>query len=525
VKLLTKIQAITGVTLIAMLTMFATGCQGESGSSTEPPKMKMTTHIPEEITTPDEVETSIGTLKFKNGMPDKATIDKVYDYIDLARAVEVFMNTQSGVSMWAFRKGMRDAGVPDNTLMSAEKLTDATGMYLTPNTVTPQTYVFLNLKDGPVVMEAPPGILGFADDMWERYICDIGFVGPDKGKGGKYLFLPPGYKGDVPETGYFVFESPTYGVWSPWRNFAVEGDVTAAIASMRKHTRIYPLSEAGKQHPQLPHKDASMMEINTIQPSNYQYWLALNELVQEEGATPMGPEIAGQIAAIGIEQGKPFNPDARMKKILTEAAAIGNATARAVLWAPRNMDAYYYGPESAWFNAFQGGYLFQVEDGVRNLDGRTTFFYFATAITPAMEAAGVGKGSQYAIAAKDADGNWLDGSKNYKLTLPANIPQENFWSFTNYDTQTRSMQQTDYKFPAIGAGKGFPKDGSPNGPVQQNADGTTDVYFGPEAPEGLASNWIQTAPGRGWFTALRLYSPLQPWFDKTWRPGEIELVE
>ena len=214
-----------------------------------------------------------------------------------------------------------------------------------------------------------------------------------------------------------------------------------------------------------------------------------------------------------------------MKKILTEAAAIGNAAARAVLWAPRNEDAYYYGTESAWFNGFQGGYQFLVQDGVRNLDGRTTFFYLATGITPAMESAGVGKGSQYAVAAKDADGNWLDGSKNYKLTLPANIPQENFWSFTNYDTQTRSMQQTDYKFPAIGAGKGFPKDGSPNGPVQQNADGTTDIYFGPKPPEGMASNWIQTVPGRGWFTILRLYSPLQPWFDKTWRPGEIELVK
>jgi hypothetical protein len=486
--------------------------------------MKMTTSIPEELEMPDKIKTSIGTLNFKNGMPDKATIDTVYDYIDLARAVDVFLNTQSGISMYAFRKGMRDAGVPDHTLMTMEQMTDSTGMYLTPNTVTPQTYTYLNLKDGPMVLEVPPGILGPVNDMWMHYICDTGFVGPDKGKGGKYLFLPPGYKGDVPESGYFVFESPTYGVWAPWRNFAVEGDVKAAIASVRKHTRIYPLSEAGKPHGQLPHKNASMMEINTIAPNNYLHWVYLNGLVQEEGATRMGPEIAGTIAAIGIEKGKPFNPDARMKKILTEAAEIGSAMARATLYAPRNKDAYYYGTESAWFNAFQGGYQFQ-EDGVRNLDGRTTFFFFATAITPAMESAGVGKGSQYAVASKDANGNWLDGSKNYKLTLPADIPQENFWSFTNYDTQTRSMQQTDYKFPAIGAGKGFPEDGSPNGAVQQNADGTTDVYFGPEAPEGMASNWIQTAPGRGWFTTLRLYSPLQPWFDKTWRPGEIELVE
>jgi len=491
----------------------------------ESPKMKMTTPIPKEITTADEVKTSIGTLRFKNGMPDKATIDEAYDYLDLARAVNVFMDTQPGVSMWGFRNGMRAAGVPDNTLMTMEQMTDSTGMYLTPNTVTPQTYTFLNLKDGPVVMEVPPGVLGPADDMWFRHIGDIGIAGPDQGKGGKYLFLPPGYKGEVPETGYFVIESPTYGVWAPFRNFAIDGDVKPAIESMLKHTRIYPLSEAGQPHGPLPNKNASMMEINTIQPNTYKYWLDLNELVQEEGAKQMGPEIAGNIAAIGIEQGKPFNPDARMKRILTEAAAIGNATARAVLWAPRNEEAYVFGKEHAWFNPFQGGYQFQLEDGVRNIDGRTIYHFLATGVTPAMEAKMVGKGSQYVVAAKDIDGNWLDGSKNYKLTLPANIPQENFWSLTNYDTQTRSMQQTDYKYPAIGAGKGFPADGSPNGAVQQNSDGTTDIYFGPKAPRGLESNWIQTAPGRGWFTIFRLYSPLEPWFDKTWRPGDIVLVK
>lgn len=200
-------------------------------------KMKMTTSIPDEFLTPDKVETSIGTLRFKNGMPDKATIDKAYDYIDLARAVNVFMDTQTGVSMWSFRKGMRDAGVPDNTLMTVENMTDSMGMYLTPNTVTPQTYIYLNLKDGPIVMEVPPGVLGPVDDMWMKYICDIGFEGPDKGKGGKYLFLPPGHKGNVPKSGYFVYESPTYGVWAPFRNFAVDGDVKPAIASILVSTR------------------------------------------------------------------------------------------------------------------------------------------------------------------------------------------------------------------------------------------------------------------------------------------------
>ena len=159
------------------------------------------------------------------------------------------------------------------------------------------------------------------------------------------------------------------------------------------------------------------------------------------------------------------------------------------------------------------------------LDGRIAFHYFATGITPAMSNPKVGEGSVYAAGARDSKGNWLDGGKNYKLTFPANIPQGNFWSVTIYDTQTRSLLQTDYPYPAIGSGAGFPKDGSPNGAVQQNKDGSTDIYFGPKAPEGKKANWIQTVPGRGWFPILRFYSPQQSWFDKTWRPGEIELVK
>ena len=173
---------------------------------------------------------------------------------------------------------------------------------------------------------------------------------------------------------------------------------------------------------------------------------------------------------------------------------------------------------------FQGGYEF-LENGARLLDGRIAFHYFATGITPAMATPPVGKGSVYQAATKDSKANALDGGKTYKLTLPANIPQKNFWSITVYDTQTRSLLQTDYPFPAIGAGAGFPKDGNPNGAVKQNADGSTDIYFGPKAPKGEQSNWIQTVPGRGWFTLLRVYGPLQPWFDKTWRPGEIERVK
>ncbi len=490
----------------------------------ESPKMKMTTPIPPEITTPDQVETRIGTLNFKNGMPDQATMDKLWDNLDFSRAVSVYLNALPSINMYSVRKGPRDAGVPDNTIMTMETMMDSTGMYLTPNTVTPQSWVTLDLSKGPIVLELPPGVLGPVDDAFFRYVTDIGFTGPDKGKGGKYLFLPPGYKGEVPESGYFVIKSPTYGLWAPWRNFAVDGDVKPALDNLKKYARIYPLSQADNPPTSVQNKNGSYVQLNTIPPNNDLFWQYLNEVVQQEPAGFMGPEITGQIAAIGIVKGKPFKPDARMKKILTEAAAVGSATARTISLAGR-LDGYYmYGEKSAWFNPFVGGSEF-MKDGARVLDGRTAFHYFATGITPAMSNTKPGQGSAYTCIAKDIEGNWFDGGNTYKLTLPTNIPHENFWSVTVYDTQTRSLLQTDYPYPAIGSGKGFPKEGSPNGAVQQNADGTTDIYFGPEAPEGKKANWIQTVPGRGWFNVLRIYSPKANILDKTWKPGEVELVK
>jgi hypothetical protein len=206
-----------------------------------------------------------------------------------------------------------------------------------------------------------------------------------------------------------------------------------------------------------------------------------------------------------------------MRATLEEAAALGNATARAVSFRPRDRRAFFY-KDSAWFTAFVGGsHEFMRGSGARDLDARTMFHYPYTAVTPAMTVKIVGAGSQYAVAATDADGNYLDGSKTYSLTLPAGIPAKDFWSFVNYDPQTRSILQT----PTTAQ----PSVSSQSGEVQANDDGSVTVWFGPEPPPGKASNWVPTVPGKGWFTILRLYGPLEPWFDKSWRPGEIEAVD
>jgi len=178
------------------------------------PKMKMTTDIPPSITTPDKVETRFGTLKFFDGFPDKATIEKVYDNLDFQRGVQAYLAALPAVSIEAFRRSYTKFGFVNQTVLISEQLLDSKSLFLTANTTTPYTVLYLDTKDGPLVLEIPPAVLGPMDDAWFRWVSDVGITGPDKGKGGKFLLLPPGYTGDVPE-GCFVARSRTFGQRRP----------------------------------------------------------------------------------------------------------------------------------------------------------------------------------------------------------------------------------------------------------------------------------------------------------------------
>ena len=494
--------------------MFACMCAMTAHAQTAP-KMKMTTDIPPDITTPDKVETRIGTLKLFDGFPDDATTQKVYDNLDFQRGVQAFLNAMPGAAVTAFRPAFRKFGAVDGNVLIFEELMDSKALWLTPNTTVVYYASWIDTKEGPIVLETPPNTLGLLDDHWFRYVGDFGNAGPDKGKGGKFLVLPPGYTGDVP-TGYFVLRPATYGVWLAGRGFLVDGDPKPAVASIKEHLRIYPLAEAAKP-PVSKFINASGVPHNTVHANSFHFYEEVNDIVQEEPAEALDPETLGLLASIGIEKGKTFAPDARMKKILTEAVAVGNVTARALSFRPRMKEAYYY-PNSAWFTNMPGGsYEFLTQPGVRNLDARVLMHYYATGITPAMVTKMVGRGSQYAAATTDSKGKALDGSKTYKLRLPPNVPMKDFWSFTVYDNQTRSMLQTDQRFPSVN---------STDKGVVANPDGSMDVWFGPTLPKGVnKANWVQTIPGKGWNVLFRLYAPLEPWFDKTWRPGEFELVK
>ena len=479
----------------------------------EPAAPRMATPIPPQITTPDTVETRIGRLKFFDGFPDSLTVIGAYDNLDFIRGVQVFLNAMPGASLYAMREGLRSVGLNNSTVGITETLMDSRTLFLTPNTETVYLTGWLDLKNGPLVVETPPNILGFLNDFWFRYIIDMGNAGPDKGKGGKFLVLPPGYKGKIPE-GYYVAQSRTFGVWLAARGFLVEGETKPAVDSFKKHFRIYPLALAAKP-PRTKFVNLSGKAFNTIHASNEKFYDEVNRIVQEEPNVALDPETLGLLAAIGIEKGKPFSPNGRMKKILADAAAVGNATARALVVAPRTQEARLY-PDGNWQIGFIGGSHEFQKDGVRLLDARTRFFYYATGVTPAMSMKMVGIGSQYASNFRDSNGNPLDGGKTYRLRMPPNVPAKDFWSLVAYDNQTRSELQTDQRFPSISSQK---KD------LQTNADGSVDLYFGPVAPAGRESNWVQTVPGKGWSTVLRLYGPLEPWFDKSWRLGEFEEME
>jgi hypothetical protein len=476
---------------------------------------KYSAKVPEYITTPNEVQTRIGTLKFFDGLPDPETVQKVYDQLDLARGIEAFLSGMPAASIYAACEGLSQIGAKRNQgIAITEELMDARSIFLTPNSTTVYVVMCLDLRDGPMVAQVPPGVLGPADDAYFKWVVDVGVTGPDKGKGGKYLFVPPGFKGNVPASGYFVSRPRTNGVALFYRAFVRNGDVAGAVKGVKAQARIYPLSAADKPPAQV-FVNISGKQFNTVHANTFHFYEELDTVVQSEPGDFADPELVGLFASIGIKKGKPFAPDARMKAILTDAVAIANAAARAFAFAPRDVRVKFY-PDRQWGTAFIGGSYQFLDNGERMLDARSMFHYIATGITPAMSEAKPGTGSAYAFAARDSAGRYLDGGKSYKITLPAPIPAKDFWSFTVYDNQTRSMLETDQKLAGLD---------SNDANLKKNPDGSATVWFGPKAPAGQESNWVQTMPGKGWNSLLRLYGPLQPWFDKSWKPGDFEEVK
>jgi hypothetical protein len=300
---------------------------------TQPKTYTYTTPVPPGIETPDTVETRLGALHFFDGFPDDATVQTVYDNLDFQRAVQASLTASSVAVLHAVRTGYRTFGPDNQTLLITESLMDSRTLYAAANNETLYNLIWLDTKDGPLVIEMPPNVLGFINDFWGRYVADVGKPGPDRGEGGKYLLLPPGYTGTVPD-GYFVLRSRTYGNTILFRGFIENGDLRPAVENTKQHFRVYPLDRAANP-PAMHFVDISGEYVNTIPATDASFFEHVASVIQEEPLDAIDPETRGLLAAIGIRKDTPFAPDGRMQGILADAAAVGprpdvpSATARA----------------------------------------------------------------------------------------------------------------------------------------------------------------------------------------------------
>jgi hypothetical protein len=458
----------------------------------------------------ETVESRLGRFKFRNGYPTPEAISDLRDALFLGRAIEAYLAQMPAVSWYRVWKGVAEADVKTpNQMVIWESLMDAQTLLLTGNCETVYGLASLDLKrDGAVVVEVPPMLLGGFIDMWQREIAGIGPTGVEKGEGGKILLLPPNHSGDVPD-GYFTARSRTYKVSMGVRGFLVNGKTDHAVALM-KSAKIYPLRESADPRP-MHFVNGSHQEIDTIFPDNYQFFEDLAQLIAEEPETVVSEPERFALAALGIQRFRPFKPNAERRALFADAAHVGSAMARVNSFASNDEERLVY-TDRNWEWIFVGGTAEFASQGYVNTDRRAAFAYAAIGMSPAMVQKIVGSGSQYLWTPRDGDGEFLDGANAYRLRIPAEIPVKNFWSVVVYDSESRSILRNNQAFPGVSQYTG----------PDVNDDGSIDIYFGPDAPAGNTKNWIETIAGKGWFPLFRFYGPLEPFFDKSWKPGDIE---
>jgi hypothetical protein len=457
-----------------------------------------------------------GPYVFERGYPTPDTGQRARDDADFERAVTAYRFWYPAVSVEGIFEGNRAAGIEDNKAMGIAA-TSPRQVGFTLNSDTPYGAATLDLKVGPMVIELPPGAyIGLVDDHCQGWILDMGLPGPDAGKGGKHLLLPPGYTGHVP-AGYHVGRSASFKVLVAVRALPIGGNVPAAMDALRR-MKIYPLATAAKPVPMtfVDTTERKMDSTSLRWEDNIQFWEVLHRIVDAEPPVEKFLPMYGLLSSLGIEKGKPFAPDARVKAILEQATKVGrdqllvsafdSARPDRLAWPDRKWE---------WAGLVPGNAQFETPAGI-DLEARDRWFAQAIVASPAMFRRTPGAGSLYWLAARDGAGSYLDGAKNYSLAIPQPVPDKLFWSVTVYDAQTRSEVQTDQDKAALRSMFEL-KDAA--------AIGATDLYFGPTVPTGHEGRWIKTVPGRGWFAYIRIYGPEQAAFDGGWKPGDFEEVK
>jgi hypothetical protein len=477
----------------------------------------------------------LSSLPFAENRPTPETAQTLRDELLFQRATQTYLWALPLVNTLGMKVGSEKVfGAGYNILPVWKRRLDAKTLVTTPNSDVIYAMGYVDLgKDGPLVFEAPPNLQGILLDAWQRpipvdggrFFGDVGLPGPDAGKGGKFLLLPPGFKNAVPE-GYFVYRSPTNTTFVFLRAFYQDPKNLAPAVALIEQSKIYPLNGKETARPmQFP--DASGVPVDMLPIRDGNAFDELKKLVESEGTSLADSDGLGMLASIGIARGKPFEPDAKTRQILEHAAKTAYRMSRVIgfedVVAGRSLRIY---PDRRWINPmadatpenlggpFDLGWR-RVAGGYLDLDARIWFFTNYYSVSPGMLSQTPGRGAKYMIAFVDGSGANLSGGSRYRLRLPADIPAANFWSVTLYEAENGS---------GLANGQPFPSLGSRDMPVQ-NADGSTDLHLGPTAPAGKERNWLATVPGRGYFVVLRLYGPTAAAIDKSWKPGDIEKAQ
>ena len=464
---------------------------------------------------------------FSGGYPTREGAARLRDELLYVNAVTAYLWALPVLSMCAMKEGSEKTfGKGYNVLPIWKTRLDARTLITAPNSDVIYAMGYLDLKnDGPMVIEAPPGLQGVLDDFFQRPIRsigringrtwsgDVGLPGPDQGKGGKYLVLPPDFDGSVPSA-YYAYRSRTYGVFVFWRGFFQDPTALDAPVRVMEQTRIYPLgAEPDARAMQFP--DASGVPVDMLARRDDGAFDMLKRFVDHEYVDCLDLDMRGVLAAIGIAKDRPFEPNAQARAVLGRAASRASEMARAQAyeWNGEREGARYY-EDRQWINVFPpfpGNPEF-VATTYTDIDLRAGFFAAGYSTSPAMAINMPNVGAKYPCAFKDADGEFLSGDRSYRLQLPPQIPAKIFWSVTLYDAENAS---------GLANGQPFPSINSMDKPAV-NADGSVDILIGPQKPE--SPNWLATVPRKGFFVILRLYGPTRAFFDRTWKPSDVEKI-
>lgn len=461
------------------------------------------------------IKTNFGDIQLNQSYITKESIAKLNDQLSLQRAIEVY---QWALPVTSFQKWYNAHseiyGGADMDIVEYNSFNEKVGI-LTANATTPYVISWADLsKTGPIVIDYPAGAsAGGVIDFYQLSLSDLGLMGPDKGKGGKYLILPNGYDVSKIDTkGFNIVNSTTSKIMIGTRFLSTDE------AEIKKMKETFLIGKYGETLKPAKFISNTNKRFEGSQSRGLKYFELVYQFIQNEPQKEEDKIFYTYLKYLGIENGKPFNPSASLKTILTEAANLGELMARANQIIPRQDKPFF--ENSTWYRMLTNFPLTKTNETNYFLDESNEYYYEAVTVTAGMQSNIPGPGTTSYLGTKeDKDGNFLLGSNTYKIHLPAGIPASNFWALTLYSENTRCFIDNKNAKDKLRATSIDSRDKN----LKINADGSVDLYIGPKSPEGKESNWLQTNVGEGWFPIIRTYGTEQALFDKTWRPGDFEL--